>query len=632
MTQRVVNYTYGTGNPVLPNGSIDVRDGIDNLQSLDIFMNAPEDTYNQRDGEIVKTLAGAIKSVGVQRIGDFTTGCTVTERNQGVLYETDGTVYVWLGPLPKSVPAGSSPSTTGGIGPSGWLDVGDSSIRGELSSTSGASIVNTSSGYTVQQEIDALKSFSATGANVPYSPQDRARRQLSASDFTPESTDLGAAVNAVRTSLETEYSPSSSVGIRGGDCELPRGTKASLTPINLERHSSGTTSFSIDGQGQATTQLDMTGSPALTDGITGGVGGATFGELSNFSIKSAPRSGTRLDKYSRMTFRNLDMRNSGADGYYLGNGFVAVMEKLTSNYNAANGLNFDVTLQHTSHAINGGYAFQNSSSGWRFGFMNYCSANALASDNNTLYGYIVSKSDGFVLDGCGAESNGRSAFAVLSSTANGSTKNTTINNAFAYHNNISNAGYPNLLYALAENGEAAHVRISKSKSIPNSGDTTKDIIADGVGAEIEIDDCEMPNGWESRNGGYIHWRHKTLLVRSLTIPVAPTATPVCNLRSSQGHVVRYAGEITVLASNIQPSTGERNIAIYKLLVCKSIAGGNQVIEISKAGHTTGSGASSPAFAWSLVSDKLTATPLGSAGGVPFWFEIDTSSQIVALPL
>ena len=86
MTQRVVNYTYGTGNPVLPNGSIDVRDGIDNLQSFDIFMNAEEDTYNQRDGDIVKTRAGAVRAVGIQRAGDFTTGCTVTERNQGVLY------------------------------------------------------------------------------------------------------------------------------------------------------------------------------------------------------------------------------------------------------------------------------------------------------------------------------------------------------------------------------------------------------------------------------------------------------------------------------------------------------------------------------------------------------------------
>ena len=141
MTQRVVNYTYGTGNPVLPDGSIDVRDGIDNLQSLDIFMNSDEDTYNQRDGDIVKTLAGAVRAVGIQRIGDFTTGCTVTERNQGVLHQVDGTVYVWLGALPKTVPAASSPATTGGIGPAGWLDVGDASLRGEIASDGGDGLI-----------------------------------------------------------------------------------------------------------------------------------------------------------------------------------------------------------------------------------------------------------------------------------------------------------------------------------------------------------------------------------------------------------------------------------------------------------------------------------------------------------
>lgn len=141
MTQRVVNYTYGTGNPVLPDGSIDVRDGIDNLQSFDVFMNAEEDTYNQRDGGIVKTRAGAVRAVGIQRIGDFTAGCTVTERSQGVLYKADGTVYVWLGALPKVVPPASSPATTGGIGPAGWLDIGDASLRSSLSEPNGVDLV-----------------------------------------------------------------------------------------------------------------------------------------------------------------------------------------------------------------------------------------------------------------------------------------------------------------------------------------------------------------------------------------------------------------------------------------------------------------------------------------------------------
>jgi len=171
MTQRVVNYTYGTGNPVLPDGSIDVRDGIDNLQSYDIFMNSDEDTYNQRDGYIVKTRAGAVRAVGIQRVGDFTTGCTVTERNQGVLYETDGTVYVWLGALPKSVPAGSSPATTGGVGPSGWLDIGDASAFDRilllLSEPEGSSLIG----------------FEQVGAgSVPRTSQDKLRERITPQD------------------------------------------------------------------------------------------------------------------------------------------------------------------------------------------------------------------------------------------------------------------------------------------------------------------------------------------------------------------------------------------------------------------------------------------------------------------
>ena len=139
MTQRVVTYTYGTGNPVLPNGSIDVRDGIDNLQSLDILMNAPEDTYNQRGGEIVQTVAGAIRSIGIPIIGNFTDGCTVTKSSEGVQV-IGGSVYRWSGSLPKMVPPNSSPGTTGGISPSGdWVDVGDASVYNRVFSDLGGS-------------------------------------------------------------------------------------------------------------------------------------------------------------------------------------------------------------------------------------------------------------------------------------------------------------------------------------------------------------------------------------------------------------------------------------------------------------------------------------------------------------
>lgn len=140
MTQRVVNYTYGTGNPVLPDGSIDVRDGIDNLQSMDVFMNAPEDTYNQRDGEIVRTVAGMnnefdahILNMSFTRIGTFAAGATLTNQRQTLLWDVadggDGQEYGWSGTFPKAVPAASTPASTGGISVGAWISRVDPALR-----------------------------------------------------------------------------------------------------------------------------------------------------------------------------------------------------------------------------------------------------------------------------------------------------------------------------------------------------------------------------------------------------------------------------------------------------------------------------------------------------------------------
>ena len=140
MTQRVVNYTYGTGNPVIPDGSIDVRDGIDNLQSLDVFMNAPDDTYNQRDGDVVRTLAGMnnefdaqIMNMGFTRVGTFAAGATLTNPRQTLLWDIadggDGQEYGWSGALPKVVPATSTPSSTGGISVGAWISRFDPELR-----------------------------------------------------------------------------------------------------------------------------------------------------------------------------------------------------------------------------------------------------------------------------------------------------------------------------------------------------------------------------------------------------------------------------------------------------------------------------------------------------------------------
>lgn len=95
---------------------------------------------NQVTGQAQKTLPKVIADVGIERIGDFTTGGTITARNQGML-EVGGSVYTWRGALPKVVPASSTPQSTGGVYPDGdWLDVGDAALRQELASPGGGNI------------------------------------------------------------------------------------------------------------------------------------------------------------------------------------------------------------------------------------------------------------------------------------------------------------------------------------------------------------------------------------------------------------------------------------------------------------------------------------------------------------
>jgi len=169
MTQRVVNYTYGTGNPVLPDGSIDVRDGIDNLQSFDVFMNADEDTYNQRDGEIVPTVAGAIRSTGFKPgTGDFTTGFTVLpgQYNTSWYDPVSKNWYSYLGVIPSPsghpVAPGASP-----VGDSVWAPRTDELLRSELNDVDGASLVGQATYSQIRAYDGVAERFDCVGrANV----------------------------------------------------------------------------------------------------------------------------------------------------------------------------------------------------------------------------------------------------------------------------------------------------------------------------------------------------------------------------------------------------------------------------------------------------------------------------------
>gem|GEM_PF-6459250 len=133
-----------------------------NAGKIDEFVTSPAHTYTDRFGNQHRTIAGinytastAISSLGYITLDSFEDGNNLTLPNQVLRYEATGEYYRWDGELPKSVAPGSTPETSGGIGPGAWLSVGDASLRTDLASGEKASLVGYGSS-TVKDALDSV--------------------------------------------------------------------------------------------------------------------------------------------------------------------------------------------------------------------------------------------------------------------------------------------------------------------------------------------------------------------------------------------------------------------------------------------------------------------------------------------
>ncbi|UGV23773.1 tailspike protein [Hafnia phage Pocitis76] len=132
----------------LPVPSESPRDLKFNAGKIDEFVTSRELKYIDRFGGEHYTIEGisklskeAISSFGYITMDSFEDGNTLTLPNQVLRLEATGEYYRWDGAFPKVVPAASTPESTGGIGIGKWLSVGDATLRGELSSKDGYSLV-----------------------------------------------------------------------------------------------------------------------------------------------------------------------------------------------------------------------------------------------------------------------------------------------------------------------------------------------------------------------------------------------------------------------------------------------------------------------------------------------------------
>lgn len=121
--------TFNTGNPI---GSTDARDRSDNSENLDLAVNSLSQTFVDRLGVTRDTLEGIYQKSAYYLAGTFAAGYTLTNNRQTLAY---GNVeYSWSGAFPKVVSAGSTPTTSGGVGAGAWVNRTQETLRGELAS------------------------------------------------------------------------------------------------------------------------------------------------------------------------------------------------------------------------------------------------------------------------------------------------------------------------------------------------------------------------------------------------------------------------------------------------------------------------------------------------------------------
>lgn len=101
---------------------------------------------NAKDSEDeARRIAASIKAAGLFGYitrRSFEKGFNITTWNEALLWEANGEYYRWDGELPKIVPAGSTPDSTGEVKLGEWVSVGDASLRSNLAAEGGVSLVN----------------------------------------------------------------------------------------------------------------------------------------------------------------------------------------------------------------------------------------------------------------------------------------------------------------------------------------------------------------------------------------------------------------------------------------------------------------------------------------------------------
>ena len=113
-----------------------IASGLDITQTTNPITGVVRRTLYKILDDMDETFLEHILKMAFTRVGSFTTGTTLTDMRQVLIWEVsqggDGHEYGWTGTFPKVVAAGTTPAISGGIGDGAWVDRTDVTLRAEI--------------------------------------------------------------------------------------------------------------------------------------------------------------------------------------------------------------------------------------------------------------------------------------------------------------------------------------------------------------------------------------------------------------------------------------------------------------------------------------------------------------------
>lgn len=159
---------------------------------------------NLATGQTQKTLPAILRDAGFRPASfTFTTGgaLNVGDSDVGVLWPVsgggDGNYYIWRGDYPKTIPAGSSPTSTGGVSQSGWKLLGDTVLRQDLASVRGFSLIGAPQGGQLDDVITYVtpEQYGAIGDGTLHPLSERFASLAAAQAVYPFATALTQSID-----------------------------------------------------------------------------------------------------------------------------------------------------------------------------------------------------------------------------------------------------------------------------------------------------------------------------------------------------------------------------------------------------------------------------------------------------